>query len=89
MSVAAFWRGVSGQAAVLRYPPQARLCSESGNPLNGNIIEQLVLLDERIERMRELLERGATEAKVIAERERTVQLLACSRQLLLGALRLA
>jgi len=57
--------------------------------LNGNIIEQLVLLDVRIERMEDLLARGGAEDRVIAERERTLQLLAHSRQLLLGALRLA
>jgi hypothetical protein len=57
--------------------------------LNGNIIEQLALLDIRIERMQDLLARGGAEEKVAAERKRTLQLLAHSRQLLLGALRLA
>jgi len=51
--------------------------------------QQFALPHLRTERMQELLTRGGGEDKVITERERTVQLPAPSRQLLLGALRLA
>jgi len=52
---------------------------------NGNVIEQLALLDLRIERVRGLLARGgATEA--LTEGQRTLQLLLQSREVLLATL---
>jgi hypothetical protein len=54
---------------------------------NGNVVEQLALLDMRIERVQELLARFGGDDKLQAEGERTLMLLAQSRRLLETALR--
>ena len=54
---------------------------------NGTVIEQLAVLDMRIERMQRLLARFDVEDKVKVEGERTLMLLAQSRRLLESALR--
>jgi len=54
---------------------------------NGTVIEQLAVLDMRIERMQRLLARFGGDDKAKVEGERTLMLLAQSRRLLESALR--
>lgn len=53
---------------------------------NGNVIEQLALVDLRIERVQQLLARRGGTAETQTEGQRTLVLLEQSRQLLLANL---
>jgi len=55
-------------------------------PPNGNTIEQLALVDLRIERVQELLARTGNTVEAEAEGRRTLLLLAQSRELLVSKL---
>ena len=74
------------RAIVLPDSLRARYPLKMDRRPNGNVIEQLALVDLRIERVQQLLARRGGTAETQTEGQRTLVLLEQSRQLLLANL---